>query len=447
MSKMEYPASYSTARELWDLKDGEQKIPIWVDCDTGHDDAFAILLAAHCPKLELLGVSTVHGNSSLTNTTRNTLSILEAIGKRNIDVFPGAEKPFCRDAAHAPDIHGESGLDGTTILPAPVKVAKYTGTNESVQAMYQALSSTVRGTAWLVSTGALTNIALLFAIHPALADHIAGLSVMGGAIGGFFTHAPIGRLRHRVPLSKSLSRKFPGGLPDDSNLSISDVARRFKSLGLIQDGSDIDDKRIELLLQESRRSFGNTTDYAEFNIFCDPEAASSIFSNKRLAAKTTLIPLDVTHQVLGNREVIKILSNNYSGPANKLAESAVRHLFLEIMMFFASTYEREFAMSEGPPLHDPIAVAAAFAPQMFDDNDGERFEVFVVKSGGETPFQSGRNTENVGQCGRTIARMVRKGESGVRIPRSLRVGDFWAMIELALREADKLSPLTFNSLA
>ena len=70
-------------------------------------DAFALLLAAHSPKLHLLGVSTVHGNASLLNTTRNTLSILEAIGRRDVDVYAGAEKPFCREAAHAPGIHGK----------------------------------------------------------------------------------------------------------------------------------------------------------------------------------------------------------------------------------------------------------------------------------------------------------------------------------------------------
>jgi uridine nucleosidase len=84
-------------------------------------DAFAILLCAHNPRLELLGVSTVHGNASLADTTKNSLSILEAIGKGDILVFPGAAKPFCREAVHAADIHGmfalmswiSSNLDGS----------------------------------------------------------------------------------------------------------------------------------------------------------------------------------------------------------------------------------------------------------------------------------------------------------------------------------------------
>lgn len=69
-------------------------------------DAFAILIAAHHPYLKLLGISTVHGNASLEKTTANAGSVLEAIGKPDIPVYPGSNKPFSRPALHAPDIHG-----------------------------------------------------------------------------------------------------------------------------------------------------------------------------------------------------------------------------------------------------------------------------------------------------------------------------------------------------
>ena len=75
-----------------------------------YQDAFAILLAARHPDLNLLGVSTVHGNASLENTTRNTLSVLKAIGREDVPVYPGTAKPFCRSAVHAPDIHGTQPL-------------------------------------------------------------------------------------------------------------------------------------------------------------------------------------------------------------------------------------------------------------------------------------------------------------------------------------------------
>ena len=103
--------------------------PIWLDCDTGHDDAFAILLAARSPDVQLLGISTVYGNAPLTKTTYNTRAILKAIGREDVPVYAGAAKPFCRETSKASDIHGESGLDGTTCLPTPDVPVKTDRTN------------------------------------------------------------------------------------------------------------------------------------------------------------------------------------------------------------------------------------------------------------------------------------------------------------------------------
>lgn len=100
-------------------------------------------------------------------------------------------------------------------------------------------------------------------------------------------------------------------------------------------------------------------------------------------------------------------------------------------------------MGGGPPLHDPIAVAAAFQPSMFDDNEGERYDVYVVRDGDDSLSDHSRNKSNVGQCGRTIARLSPKGEPGIRIPRTLKVQEFWKMIDFALAEAEAASPLKF----
>lgn len=80
---------------------------------------------------------------------------------------------------------GESGLDGTTVLPKPKAPA---ADGDAIEAMYNALISTSPGTAWLVATGALTNVALLFDAYPNLALHLKGISLMGGAIGNGFSH-------------------------------------------------------------------------------------------------------------------------------------------------------------------------------------------------------------------------------------------------------------------
>jgi uridine nucleosidase len=146
-------------------------------------------MAAYHPRLELLGVSTVHGNAPLSKTTVNALSVLEAIGKPGINVFPGAANPFCRAAHTASEIHGVSGLAGTDLLPQPSRSAS-THCN-AISEMKDALFAQPKGTAWLVATGPLTNVALLFATFPKVAEHIAGLSIMGGAIGSDFTHVSV----------------------------------------------------------------------------------------------------------------------------------------------------------------------------------------------------------------------------------------------------------------
>jgi uridine nucleosidase len=165
-----------------------------------------------------------------------------------------------------------------------------------------------------------------------------------------------------------------------------------------------------------------------------------VFSLPNLAAKTTLIPLDITHQALATEEVIKMLRFKDQGHGEP---TAIRHLFFEILTFFASTYEREFSMDTGPPLHDPLAVAAALCPSMFEDNDGERYEVYVVTDGDDSLLDHSRTMWNVGQCGRTIVRLLEKGRAGIRIPRTLRIPEFWHMIDLSLAQSEETSPLTF----
>lgn len=184
--------------------------------------------------------------------------------------------------------------------------------------------------------------------------------------------------------------------------------------------------------------FGNVTPWAEFNIYCDPEAALSIFSNSILAAKTTLIPLDVTHQVLADASVQQQL---LQGPTQTLQpgglpdpSSMLRQMLHDLLMFFAHTYASVFGITTGPPLHDPIAVAVLLEAELgeitFDNHMDERWHVHVVTKG----RHSERDDER-GQLGRTIIEAVGDGGRGVRIPRGLDVGRFWDVLELCVRKA------------
>ena len=94
-----------------------------LDCDPGHDDAIALLLALASPEVELLGVTTVHGNQTLDKTTDNALRVLELAGRSDVPVARGADRPLVRDPHVAAHVHGESGLDGPE-LPAATARAR-----------------------------------------------------------------------------------------------------------------------------------------------------------------------------------------------------------------------------------------------------------------------------------------------------------------------------------
>lgn len=118
--------------------------------------------------------------------------MLTAISRRDVTVYPGANKALVRAAIHAPAIHGESGIDGTDLLPRPL--TPINRAVSAIDAIAAAIMAEDEGTAWIVATGALTNVAQLFRKHPELVHHVKGLSIMGGAVGGGFTDAVLGKV-------------------------------------------------------------------------------------------------------------------------------------------------------------------------------------------------------------------------------------------------------------
>jgi inosine-uridine nucleoside N-ribohydrolase len=94
---------------------------VWLDCDPGHDDMLAIVMAALSPQLNLLGLSTSAGNSTIENTTRNALDILHEIGRDDIQVVRGADQPLCCKLETAPSIHGLLGLEGAVLERSPME--------------------------------------------------------------------------------------------------------------------------------------------------------------------------------------------------------------------------------------------------------------------------------------------------------------------------------------
>jgi pyrimidine-specific ribonucleoside hydrolase len=156
---------------------GERRSVI-LDCDPGHDDALAILLACASPGLEVLGVTTVGGNASLASTTRSALRVLTLLERTDVPVAAGADRPLLRDPLLQAAFHGESGLDGAD-LPEPGVDASPAAAVELTASLVRASSSPVT----LVPTGPLTNIALFLRAFPGLHERIGAISLMGGSLG------------------------------------------------------------------------------------------------------------------------------------------------------------------------------------------------------------------------------------------------------------------------
>ena len=148
--------------------------PIVIDCDPGHDDAMAILLALASPEVELRGITTVAGNQTLDKTTRNALKVLELANRTDIPVAAGADRPLVRELRTAANVHGESGLDGPD-LPEPT-------TTPVAGHAADLLAEWLEPGVVLVPTGPLTNIAHLFERHPDAKERLERIVWMGGAI-------------------------------------------------------------------------------------------------------------------------------------------------------------------------------------------------------------------------------------------------------------------------
>jgi uridine nucleosidase len=176
---------------------------------------------------------------------------------------------------------------------------------------------------------------------------------------------------------------------------------------------------------------------------CDPEAADSLFCNRELAAKTTMIPLDVTHQVLATPEIQNMLLYGAGSDINGRKEPTVlRRMLVELLTFFAHTYADIFGITGGPPLHDPLAVAAVLDDIgeyeiPFDDSephaglDRARYEVAIVTNGTHEQALRGET-----ETGRTCVHLLGRGDEGVKIPRGLDVARFWSVMEECVRRAD-----------
>jgi pyrimidine-specific ribonucleoside hydrolase len=154
-----------------------KKIPVVFDCDPGHDDALALILAFASEKLDIRAVTVCAGNVSVDKTLINAKKILRLIGRQTL-LAAGAAGPLLRTAVYAPGIHGDSGLDGPS-LPAPDYPAESVSAAELQRRIIMESPEPVT----VIATGPLTNIAILLRAFPEVKKNIALISFMGGSTG------------------------------------------------------------------------------------------------------------------------------------------------------------------------------------------------------------------------------------------------------------------------
>jgi ribosylpyrimidine nucleosidase len=165
----------STPKLIMRGNDNMKKQKIIMDCDPGHDDAIAIMMAAANPKLDLLGITIVAGNQTLEKTLQNGLNVCQAL---NIDVpvYAGMSLPMVREQVVAANVHGETGLDGPVFGPLQKKAEE----KHAISYIIETLMAS-DGDITLVPTGPLSNVAMAMRIEPRIIPKIKEIVLMGGA--------------------------------------------------------------------------------------------------------------------------------------------------------------------------------------------------------------------------------------------------------------------------
>ena len=256
-----------------------------IDCDPGHDDVMAILLAART--LDLCGITTVHGNTTLVNTTLNARRTAEFADLRHIPIAAGMARPLVREEHNAPEVHGKSGLDGPTLPDPTVPILDQHAVDFIIERSHDVPDL------HLIPVGPLTNVAAALVKDRTLPSRIKQISLMGGSL-----------------------------------------------------------------------TFGNVTPAAEFNIWCDPEAAHVVFTS---GIPIRMIGLNVTNQVIAMRP--------RRDQIRELGRSSGRSTPIHVadMLDFYAHGEGQYSGLDGGAMHDPLAVAAlttddilTFAPMRVD---------------------------------------------------------------------------------
>lgn len=152
--------------------------PVWIDTDTGVDDAFALVSALRLPNIDVVGISTVAGNVEVEKTFKNARNVISLCQREDIKVYKGADKPLIVPLHTAYAVHGEDGLGGVVIPESKADIEK----ENAYDALYKKAKE-LNGELVVCAVGPLTNIAITIFKYPDFVNYVKEIVIMGGSIG------------------------------------------------------------------------------------------------------------------------------------------------------------------------------------------------------------------------------------------------------------------------
>ena len=305
---------------------------IILDCDPGHDDAVAILLAGIAEEIELLGITTVAGNSYVGNTTKNALILVEN-GKLNVPVCEGAAKPLVREQIVAPDIHGESGLEGANLSDPTLKK----DSRRAVEFIAEKVNE-FEGEVTLCAVGPLTNIATFLINSPHLCDKVKEIVIMGGGIA-FGNTTPVAEFNIFAD-PEAAHIVFNSGIPlTVFGLDVTHQTKIFMDeIKKMQSFSSFICSKMGLLLE-----FFHQTYFDVFKIkgapLHDPCAIAYLIEPEIFEYKEFDCQIELKGQLTYGQTVVDYWKNSGKSPNSKWALKANRESFIDLLFTKLSDYK------------------------------------------------------------------------------------------------------------
>lgn len=257
-----------------------KKENVIIDCDPGIDDSLALMLALSMDELNVLGITIVCGNCPVSMGVRNAKKILREMGRLDIPVYAGAEKPLKREYIDALDTHGADGL-GESFLPE-VEGPEGEASGDVVSFLSRTFLSEDCS---LIALGPLTNIARLIAGAPKAWERIRRIVSMGG----------------------------------------------------------------------SYKSHGNCSPVAEYNYWCDPDAAALVYETAANTGKIIeMVGLDVTRRIVLTPDLLAYLK--------RLDDKTGTFIEQITKFYFDFHWKQEHLI--GCVINDPLAVAYFAKPEL-----------------------------------------------------------------------------------